>query len=550
MPCVSLRSLQPRYAALKSATLHLELHVSEAADPGSTISVAVNGERTYMRTLREIGNDPHLVIPLPLPPATAHLFALTVSGTLGVAGDPCATGSSQKLLLRIGRESALAVRTADGGSAEAFFRDYRAAIAVSGVAGDLEGIAVPYRLDRLEPWHRVDARLVAAPPRAGRAIVLEPGVRTARRGDVLRIAPAAFAALPVPLGQTPVRRDGTIAFADLRQHLGTATGTGDLAFDVPLLGSVTGGIPQRLAVHVALAHSALPVGATGTLQVLVNGVLTGARDLDTGAATQTMDVAVPQSIVGPSNNARVLVVTDVPPGACAAGVTAVTASLLGSSSFSWSGVERRPPSIESFLTALNGRVVVLVAPEFTRAAFHLMGEIGKMNAAIGQLDVARYDGRVPAGYDFAIVFAPPAGLAGFGLPVRANAPAFTLVNPTDDRDVFTAGAGATFALLELGEAHGTPLLAVSYHGAASGIGALANVDTAQLATQVADLSVVNGSGVTAYDVGEKLRPRYPGDETPAEIWSRSRAYVALVLLALIVAGGFYASRRLTGRNIA
>gem|GEM_PF-4777897 len=538
----------PRYASLQAATLKLRLHVSAAADPQSTIAVAVNGERAYTRTLREIGNDPRLVIPLPLPPGGAQLFAVTVSGALSVAGDPCSPDSSRKLFLRVGRDSSLAVRTASGGNAEAFFRDYRGTIAVSSATDEPELVAVPYRLDRLEPWHRLNATLAAAPPRYGRALVLAPDATTTRRGDILRIAPEAFAALAVPRGQTPVRADGRVAFGNLRQHLGSATGIGDLAFDVPLLGSVTGGVPHGLVVHVAVAHSALPPSATGTLQVLVNGVLSGARELGRDAATQTMDVAVPQSVVGPSNNARVLVAPDIPAGACAGASDAVTAALLDSSSFSWSSVGRRPPSIESFLTALNGRVIVLVAPEFTRAAFHLMGEVGKMNAAIVQLDVARYDGRVPDGYDYAIVFAPPEKLDGFALPVRAGEP-FTLVNPTDERDVFAAGSAATFALLELGEAHGTPLLAVSYHGAPGAIAALEHVDAAQLATQVSGLTVVNGDGVTTYDVGEKLRPQYPGDETVAEIWSRIRLYVALVLLAVIVAGGFYASRRLTGRTL-
>ncbi len=540
----------PRYSSLQAATLRLELHVSGAADPGSTIAVSVNGRRTYVRTLRAIGYDPRLVVPLPVPPPRAELFAVTVSGALSVAGDPCAGGTSQKLFLRIGRDSAIAVRTRSGGSAEAFFRDYRGAVAVSAAGRDPQLITVPYRIDRLEPWHRVDATLVATAPRSGRALVLAPGAAATRSGDVLRIAPAAFAALPVPLGQTPVRRDGSVAFGELRQNLGTATGTGDLAFDVPLAGSVTGGVPQHLGVHVAVAHSALPPGATGTLQVLVNGVLAGARELRRDAATQTLDAAVPQSIVGPSNNARVLVATDIPAGACAGAASAVTATLLDSSTFSWSGVERRPPSIESFLTALNGRVIVLAAPEFTRAAFHLMGEIGKMNSAIVQLDAARYDGRVPDGYDFAIVFAPPQNLGGLALPVRPQAPEFTLVNPTDDANVFAAGPATTFGLLELGAARGTPLLAVSYHGAASAIGLLEGVPASALATQVADLTVVNGDGVTTYDVGEKLRPAYPGDATPAQIWSRIRLGVALALLSLIVAGGWFASRRLTGRLLA
>jgi hypothetical protein len=537
----------PRYASLRAAVLHLELHVSDAADPSSTVAVAVNGITAYARSLREIGRDARLTIPLRLPPAGARLFAITVSGALRVAGDPCANDSSRKLFLRVGRDSALAVRTADGGTAEAYFRDYRSAIAVSG-ADDPSLVVVPYRIDRLEPWHRVDATLVAAPLRTGRTLVLAPGA-TLRSGDVLRIAPDAFAALPSPQGESPERRSGSIAFGDLRQHLGSASGTGDIAFDVPLAGSITGGVPHHLAVHVAVAHSAVPAGMAGTLQVLVNGVLAGARALSRDATTQTLDVAVPQSIVGPSNNVRVLVSTEIPPAACA-GAAALTATLLDSSSFSWGNVDRQPPSIESFITALNGRVIVLVAPGFTDAAFHLMGEVGKLNAAIAHLDVGPYTGGVPAGYDYAIVFAPPDALAGYHLGVRADEPVFAAVNPTDNARVFGAAADTKVGLLELGNAAGTPLLAVTYHGSPSSIALLESVSAGQLTTQVANVSVVDEFGVTTYDIGEKLRMHYPDDLTAGAIWLRMRLSVALVLLAAIVLGGGYCARRLTGRIVA
>jgi hypothetical protein len=539
----------PRYAALRSATAHLELHVSAEADPASTISIAVNGATAYTKSLAEIGHDTVLDVPLPIPPPNAQLFVITVSGALRVTGDPCANNSARKLFMRLGRDSALLLRTAGGGTAEAFFRDYRGAIAVSGLFDDPQLVALPYTIDRLEPWHRITATLVAKPPKTGRAIDLVPNAVTSRTGDVLRISPAAFAALPVPQGETTLRANGSIAFGDLHQHLGSASGTGDLAFDVALKGSITGGMPQHLAVHAVVQHSALPPNATGTIQVLVNGLLTGARELYRDAGVQTVNVDVPQSTVGPSNSVRILVATDIPPGACSGADSGITASLLDSSTFTWSGVVRKPPTIESFLTALNGRVVVLVAPEFHNVAFHMLGSIGRLNAAITQLDVKPYTGTVPGGYDFAIVYAPPGDLDNLHLPVRPSAPAFAFVNPTDDAKVFRAAADSEFALLQLGDANGTPVLAITYHGSAAALRALERTRAAQLATQVADVSVVGDDGVTTYDVGEKLRPRYPGELTAADIWSRAKLGVAIALLILIVLGGRYAARRLTGRTI-
>jgi hypothetical protein len=191
---------------------------------------------------------------------------------------------------------------------------------------------------------------------------------------------------------------------------------------------------------------------------------------------------------------------------------------------------------------------VLVAPEFTRAAFHFMSELGKLNAAITELDVARYDGHIPNGYDAAIVFAGPASLSGLGLPIRTAEPEFSVVNPIDGTTVLHAEKASTFDLLQLGMVNGTPLLAVSYHGDPATVHALENVGSEQLATQVAVVTVVAPNGATAYDIGDKLRVSYADDETVAKVWAQIRLAVALALVALIVCAGLYASRRLTGRS--
>jgi hypothetical protein len=538
----------PRYASLRAARLELELHASPNADPASTVTVGVDGRPVFRRTLRAIGGAPRLAIPLPIPAANARTFAITVGGALRVAGDPCAPGTSRTLFLRVGRDSAIVLDAVPDAAAEAFFRDYRSAVDVRGSLADPLLPAVPYRLDRLEPWHRVDATLVDAAVPGHRTLVLGGSGAAVRRGDVLQIAPAAFAALPVPLGQSPARHAAGIAFRALRQNLGTATGLGDLAFDVPLAASIVGGTPLGLRVHVVVAHSALPPAVTGTLQVLVNGMLIGARALGRPAEVQTLDVAVPASAVGPANDVRVLVATEVPPAACVPGAPGVTATLLDASAFRWSGVSPRAVTIESFLTALHGRVIVLDAPPFARAAFHFMSELGAMNAAIAQLDVARFAGTVPVGYDAAIVFAPPDELDGLGLPIRTAAPVFEVVNPTDAASVLHAGAATAFALLQLGEVRGTPLLALTYHGDPSGIAGIETVRASQLATQVAPVTVIDARGATAYDIGDKLRVSYAGDATLDRLWVWVRIGVALGLIAAILAGAAYSARRLTGKT--
>jgi hypothetical protein len=538
----------PHYASLRAAALQLELEVSQAADPDSTVTVSVNGVPAWTRPLVTIGNDAHVTIPLPLPPhqPRRRLF-VTVSAALHGADTGCGAPQAGGLSMTVGPETALVVQAATGGSAAAFFRDYRGNVDLVGTSADAGIVAVPYRIGRLEPWHRIDVAQVAAPEPGRRTIVLADGARTERSGDVLRLSPQAFEALPALDASAQQRRPGSVSFADVGQRLTSQTGAGELTFDVPLAGSIVGGIPDHFHAHVVLAHSALPAPATATMQIVVNGTLVAARDLRRDAGTETLDTAVPRYIVGPSNDVRVIVASSTP-DACRDGVPEMTASILGDSSFSWSGVDRFPPTVESFLTLLSGRVIVLVEPEFIHAATHFMGELGKLNAGIAQLDVQPYDGRVPPGYDYALIFTAPEKLRDLAVPVHGEA-GFAIVNPVDGTDALRVAGDDRMGTLQVGRIGGTAFLAVSYHGDPSAVEAIDTVRASQLATQVASVSIIDANGATAYDVGEKLRVRYADDDVLGIAWGRARLGIAIGLLLLLLWGCRYVSRRLTGRTL-
>jgi hypothetical protein len=537
----------PHYASLRAARLDLEVEIPPSADPASTVAVAVNGATAWTRSVLTIGNDAHLTIPLPLPPQSGGSLLVTVSARLRALGESCANRQAENLSMTIGRETALVVRAATGGDVATFFHDYRGKIDLVGASRQTDLVAVPYRIDRLEPWHRVDVVQVAQPRPGRRTIVLADGVPTQRDGDVLRISPQAFDALPALNPSALQRRPGSVGLDDVGRRLTPQTGSGDLTFDIPLVGSIVGGMPNRLRAHVVLAHSALPPGASGTMQMLVNGTLIAARELGRGATTETLDSDVPGYLVGPSNDVRI-VVSSTTPDPCRDGIPTLTAAILGSSSFSWSGVNRFPPTVESFLTMLSGRVVVLVAPELVHAATHFMGELGKLNAGIAELDVLPYDGTVPPGYDYALIFTLPQDLHYLAVPVHGEA-GFAIVNPVDAVDALRVDEGAKMGTLQVGRIGGTPFLAVSYHGGPAAIGAIDGVRASQLQTQVASVAIVDGNGATSFDVGEKLRVRYADDDLLSLVWSRTRLGIAIALFVLLVLGCWYVSRRLTGRTL-
>ncbi len=330
-----------------------------------------------------------------------------------------------------------------------------------------------------------------------------------------------------------------LPFADLRSPVAVTTRAHAVTFAVPLSAAELGGVPQRLRAHLELLR---PTTATAPslVQVRINDTLFAASALTDHGVPEAVDVDVPAAFVGTTNALRITV--DAP------GTT-----LLGASTFSWVGVVDAPATIADWVKIAHGRVLALVDPAFRPAAAHVVSVLGAMNSSIARIDVEPFDGtRISDGYDGydeVLVFAPPAALASFDVPLRGGAAPFRIVNPISNAVLVGEAQGASAATIQTGRIGTLPLLAFSYVGEPAAIDRLAHLTAADLAVQVGNVSLVAHDGVTAYETGPKLRIYYAADDRLAHGWEAIRFPLALALLTAIVAGGLLASRTLARKPV-
>ena len=222
-------------------------------------------------------------------------------------------------------------------------------------------------------------------------------------------------------------------------------------------------MPRDLWLHLSYAYTPLLAGSSGLMQVSANGTLIASRELSTGGGNTVWDVAIPQSALAASNYLHVQTSHYSGPGSCKGNVPQMTASISNSSYLSWSGLDTSVAGISDFLKTVNGRVVLLLGDDsLTQQAFHLMSELGRVDRRIGTLTAAKFDGTIPAGYDYAIVVAPPDQLAKIPGPVLLGEPNFHIFNPLTNETLFQTrydrGIGVLESTSVSGDADLDPLL--------------------------------------------------------------------------------------------
>jgi hypothetical protein len=335
--------------------------------------------------------------------------------------------------------------------------------------------------------------------------------------------------VPAPAGQ--------LAFTALISPPRAAVGARATTFAIPLSAAEIGGIPRRLRARLDLSVPRSAGNAT-LVQVRFNGALIGARRLTHPGSVDTLEIPVPAAFVGTGNELTL-------------DVGSPQTTMLATSSFVWDGLRDDPATVADFLKIAHGRAIVLLDPSFAPAAAGIVGALTAMNPALASFDVRAFDGTIPPGYDEALVFARPRELAArFGLPIHGGDAPFRIVNPLDDAVLVDEAESASAATLQVGRANGAPLLAISYVDDPRALDRVARLTRDDLAVQVGSVALVTAAGVTAYDLGPKLRIVYFEDGRLQRDWNATKLPLAIVLLFAIIGGGLVASRRLAQKPAA
>jgi hypothetical protein len=173
----------------------------------------------------------------------------------------------------------------------------------------------------------------------------------------------------------------------------------------------------------------------------------------------------------------------------------MTSTLLGSSSFSWSAIDRRTPTVGDYFNLASGRVVLLLgSPGDLAYAFSLLDAIGSANTSIREIDVQPYGGTIPSGYDYALVVAAPDKLPASGLPFEPRAGDFTLAGDAPG-GALRAEFGQPFGLLEV-DSQASPALYASYWKDPAVTAGLARIAPSVLTEQTGDVFLFDAERAT------------------------------------------------------
>jgi hypothetical protein len=509
----------PVYPGLKSVRIHVPLRLSPVMDGRSTITVSVNDRILSTATLQSMGANPSVDQTIDVPSGTRSALQITIVGRFFEKGDVCFDLDTDNFWMTVSHAGALTVTTETLGrrpSIRDFLSDYGGRIAVvlpGDASADLQAQALrlAYFLHQGNRWRHVAVSLVDRRDPSARNIFLGSfqsalelrGTDLYANGDGVAILQRRLQELlitdavqtattaPAPPADTHEESFDGIGFPSQ-----TLTGTGELPFMIPLQFGRLGGMPDDLHLHLALTHTPVVAEERAYVKVMMNGTLVRSFELTPDGVEETYDVPIDRELLLASNDLRVVPTYFYRHNACKGSYPRMTATLLGTSSFSWGTVARQAESIGEFYNLASGRLVVLLGDRTDlHAAFALLDSIGATNTTIRDIDVKPYAGTIPDGFDYAVVAAAPDKLPATGLPLHAGSSDFSVKDRDGGNVAYTARYAQPFGILQVDSA-GSPILYASYWKDASAMEGLSRIAPGELAEQTGDVFLFDAEHAT------------------------------------------------------
>lgn len=509
----------PVYPQLRRARIQIPLQFSPVMDRRSTVTVSVNDRILSTSTLQSMGSRPSIDETIDVPEGTRGALQISVTGRFFEKGDVCFDLDTDNFWMAVGHTGVVtAITTAPPRTAfvRDFLRDYGGRIAIvapanAGADKAAQALRLAYFIHQGNRWRHTIVNLADRRDATARNIVLVDSPKALEmRGPDLYANSDGVAILQREIGELLItdgvesasvdpanatdRREQTfetMGFPSL-----TLTGTGELPFLIPLQFGHIGGMPDDLQLHLALTHTPVLPEERAFVKVMMNGTLVRSFEFRGDGGEEVYDVPIGRELLLASNDLRIVPTYFYRHNACKGSYPRMTATLLGTSSFSWSGIGREAETVGDFFNLASGRVVVLLGdPSDLYYAFSLLDAVGASNTSIRDIDVKPYSGTIPSGYDYAIVVAAPSKLPSSGLPLQPDVQSFSIRDRDSGNVVYTARYAQPFGVLEV-DSKASPVLYASYWKDPSVTAGLDRIAPAELAEQTGDVFLFDAERAT------------------------------------------------------
>ncbi|TAN64465.1 hypothetical protein EPN18_00050 [bacterium] len=559
----------PNYRQLKHADVKLNLKLSRVLDVRSSLTVLIDDTPLFTKSVKETGFEPAIVFSVQ--PSKADFIKVTLRGHLTISGDICQDLPTGNLWMVASNQSTFTVDTGgqSAGLISGFFKNYDTAINVV-LADDTEDnlsvLPLAYHINRLSDWKELRLTMSTAPIEGVRNIIVGgDGSDITVKDKNLLIARGSVPLLKKTLMDIYItsfmrgpaynreagKKTNEVTFADIGVSNFTATGLGDLSFNVPLHYSSFSGIPKNPYLRLFMSHTPVSDADRAFLKIFLNGVMVNAVQLDNAGTVKSYEVKLPDELLKSfDNNLNMVTSYYVNRGECRGSMPNMTVSILNSSNILYDGSDTKHiNSVRDVIGAMSGKALVMVDDKTMLShAFYLMDIIGKLNKNIKDFDVAKWEGNVPeSGYDFIVLALanPPSDKLDIALKVKQGR--FNIINPLTGNEVFSSEYADGFGVLQAFNNNASKVLLLSYYKNIKPLDYLKTLSKDDAGRMLGNVVIFNNE-LASYEVGDKFRVEYKEVRPLIWYWNKYKLYAVLVLAILALFFIYFINKRVVRKE--
>ncbi len=568
------------YEGLKGATVDLSLRLSSVLSENSSVTIEIDDTPLYTKSIKEIGYTPRLSIPVRF--SNSNYTKVAVLGRLFVSDNICNDISGGNLWMVVSNQSRLILNgDYHPKTVSHFFRDYETDFNVvfDPAKVNFEALPLFYYLHQLNDWKNINVSLNAPETATDKKrtirvglyeqdlavdkedlLVYEKGTHLLRKSLMdLYITPAMKESAVTP---DPGHRTGELYFSEMGIKSFTATGVGDLSFNVPMRYSFFSGIPKNPNLELIVNHTPVQSDDQAFLKVFLNGLLIKAFRLEGGGTARAYHVSIPEELLQSYNNNLEFVAsyfTDK--GGCVQGGSTrkMTLSVSDRSRFYYNSPNREKINmVTDVMGSLSGNVLLMIDQrEMFVPGVHLLDLLGKFNRDISRIDVRPWNGEILKGYDFVILLLRPESTKTLDVPLKLDRGRFSIVNPLTEKDTFSieqkkvsanqevmgAEFESGFGVLETFDKGDAKVLLLSYYKNLKALAFLKDIKADQVGRFNGNVVLFN-QNTASYTIGKKFRVVYQEARSVPYYWDRFKLPIVLGAGLLVALFLYYVNKKL------
>lgn len=552
----------PNYHGLSKARAEFLLRFAGVLDNRSTFTILVDDIPLFTNSISLTGYEP--VVSFNIGHSRADHIKITLRGHLFITGDICYDLPTGNLWMVISNKSniAIAAKNIDTQIAN-FFKTYDKDINI--VAGkEVEGLNILpliYNLNRLNSWKEVNISVNDHPVKGmkniitgnfskdielkdGDLLVSNNGLSLLKSDLINSFITTSISNLnPKPVTEG---KNNEISLMDMGIIGFTATGLGDLSFNVPIRFSSFSGIPRNLYMKLILNHTPVPESERAYLKVFLNGILIHANQLEGGGNIKSYNIKIPEDqLRGYNNNLNIVTSYFIGKGECKGSMPNLTISILDSSYFYFDGVERQGITpVVDVMGSMSGKALIMVDNnEMLKPAVYLMDLLGKFNREITDIDVLPWKGEIPENYDFVILALNPSSINNAEVPLKVNQGKFSIVNPLSKKEILTSEYSNSFGVLQTFDKGKAKVLLLSYYKDKTALEFMKGFDKDTLSRMLGNVVIFN-EDLASFDVGEKFRVEYKEIKSTGYYWDKYKLFIILIFGAFAIVFLYFIKKKI------